>query len=213
MTQVVRSFIRPFHTRVAALALVAAAATALPGCTKVQLEGQSSSYLIVDSIVAARGNEPRQGPGRSGFRRRDRRFGVRRPRQGHASARHEGPGIGSESVGADAANYITVTRYHVKYIRSDGRSTQGVDVPWEFDGGATVTVTEGGGELVLTLVRVQAKLDSPLKSLVNMGGGVALSTIAEITLYGKDQAGRDVSVKGAITVNFADFADPTGGGN
>jgi hypothetical protein len=213
MTQVVRFFVRPFHTRVAAMALVAAAATALPGCTKVQLEGQSSSYLIVDSILAARGNEPDKDLGildsdvvtggsiYADLGKVTLRLGMKDP----GSARN--PSVPT------SANFITVTRYHVKYVRTDGRSTQGVDVPWEFDGGATVTVTEGGGELVLTLVRVQAKLDSPLKSLANMGGGVALSTIAEITLYGKDQAGRDVSVKGAITVNFADFADPGGGGN
>jgi hypothetical protein len=195
------------------MTLVAAAALAAPGCTTQQLTGQASSYLIVDSVLAARGNEP------------DKDLGVLDSDVVTAGAIYADLGkltlrLGMKNPGSPqspsvptSANYITVTRYHVKYVRSDGRSTQGVDVPWEFDGGATVTVTEGGGNLVLTLVRVQAKLDSPLKSLVNMGGSVALTTIAEITLYGKDQAGRDVSVKGTITVNFADFADPNAGGN
>ena len=52
---------------------------------------------------------------------------------------------------------------------------------------------------------VMTELEAPLKGLVNKGGQVAITTTAEITLYGKDQAGRDVSVKGFITVNFADF--------
>src|SRR5512134_102107 len=31
-------------------------------------------------------------------------------------------------------NAITVTRYHVEYLRADGRNTPGVDVPYAFDG-------------------------------------------------------------------------------
>jgi len=36
-----------------------------------------------------------------------------------------------------------------------------------------------------------------------------ISTIAQITLYGRDQAGNDVSVTGTMSVNFADWADPS----
>ncbi len=32
------------------------------------------------------------------------------------------------------ANFITVDRYHVTFIRSDGRNKPGVDVPYPFDG-------------------------------------------------------------------------------
>lgn len=213
MTQVIRSFVRPIQTRRAAVVFAAAVALAAPGCTTQQRTGQSSSYLIVDSILAARGNEPDKD---SGVLDSDvLTAGSVYADLGKVALRlgMKDPGSTQRPSVPTSANYITVTRYHVKYVRSDGRSTQGVDVPWEFDGGATGTVTEGGGNLVVTLVRVQAKLDSPLKSLVNMGGSVALTTIAEITLYGRDQAGRDVSVMGAITVNFADFADPDDGGN
>jgi hypothetical protein len=37
-------------------AALVAAATVLPGCTSRQLEGQSSSYLIVDAVNASRGD-------------------------------------------------------------------------------------------------------------------------------------------------------------
>ena len=56
------------------------------------------------------------------------------------------------------------------------------------------------------LVRVQAKLESPLINLVHLGGSVAISTIADVTFYGKDQTGADVAVTGSISVNFADWA-------
>jgi len=58
---------------------------------------------------------------------------------------------------------------------------------------------------VITLVRAQAKLEAPLLALRQQGGQVVVSTIAEVTMYGTDQAGRDVSVQAKIGVNFADF--------
>jgi len=104
-------------------------------------------------------------------------------------------------------NLITITRYHVKFVRSDGRNTEGVDVPYEFDGGATMTVGPDGATMAMTLVRSQSKAESPLKALAGEFGP-AISTIAEITFYGKDQTGREVTVVGKISVNFADWGDP-----
>ena len=57
------------------------------------------------------------------------------------------------------------------------------------------------------LVRHQAKLEPPLKNLVGLGGQGFISTIAEITFYGRDQNGNEVSVTGWIDVQFGDFAD------
>jgi hypothetical protein len=58
---------------------------------------------------------------------------------------------------------------------------------------------------VITLVPAKAKLESPLLALRTQGGQVIISTIAEVTLYGTDQAGRDVSVLAKISVAFADY--------
>ena len=60
----------------------------------------------------------------------------------------------------------------------------------------------------LTLVRLQAKSEAPLKALIGGNGAFAISTIAEITFYGQDQAGREVSVTAKISVTFADWGDP-----
>ena len=116
-------------------------------------------------------------------------------------------GVPGTTAEPSALNAVTITRYQVRYRRADGRNTQGVDVPFEFDGGASVTVRDGAAisTLAITLVRAQAKLEAPLLALRNQGGQVILSTIAEITLYGTDQAGREVSVKAKIDVTFADF--------
>ena len=47
-----------------------------------------------------------------------------------------------------------------------------------------------------------------LTHLAQLGGGVVISTIADVTFFGRDQTGREVSVVGSISVNFADWADP-----
>jgi len=106
-----------------------------------------------------------------------------------------------------ALNAITISRYHVKYVRSDGRNTQGTDVPHEFDGAVTFTVpSDGSATAGFTLVRSQAKREAPLAPLVN--NDTIITTIAYVTFYGMDQAGNEVSVTGTIDVTFGNFGDP-----
>lgn len=109
---------------------------------------------------------------------------------------------------ATLINGVTLTRYHVAFRRTDGRNTPGVDVPYGFDGGLGTTITPGAiGQVSLELVRHQAKLEPPLKNLSGLGGQVLISTIAEVTFYGRDQNGNEVSVTGRIDVHFGDFPD------
>ena len=118
------------------------------------------------------------------------------------------PGTAETPTSPTTANWITVTRYRVVYVRADGRNTPGVDVPYPFDGGVTFTTLSGIQSAEFTLVRGQAKLESPLIELTGLGGQIVISTIAEITFFGQDQAGTAVSATGTIGINFADWADP-----
>jgi hypothetical protein len=103
---------------------------------------------------------------------------------------------------------VTLTRYHVDFRRTDGRNTPGVDVPFGFDGGLGVTIQPGGTAAVaIELVRHQSKLEPPLKNLAGLGGQGFISTIAEVTFYGRDQNGNEVAVTGRIDVQFGDFGD------
>ena len=105
-------------------------------------------------------------------------------------------------------NNITINRYRVTFRRTDGRNTPGVDVPFGFDGATTTTIPAGGsGAVVFDIVRHQAKLDPPLRNLIEFKGLGFISTIAEITLYGRDQNGNEVSVTGTMDVQFGDFGD------
>ena len=65
----------------------------------------------------------------------------------------------------------------------------------------------GSGSVSFEIVRHQMKLEPPLKNLVGMGGLGFISTIAEVTFYGHDQNGNEVTVTGRIDVQFGDFAD------
>jgi hypothetical protein len=115
------------------------------------------------------------------------------------------PGSSTSPNGPTTNNFITITQYHVKYVRSDGRNVEGVDVPYSFDGAVTTTVSDTAS-VSFTLVRNQAKLEAPLKALSL--SGLIVSTIAQVTFYGHDQTGREISVTGNIEVSFGNFGDP-----
>jgi hypothetical protein len=105
-------------------------------------------------------------------------------------------------------NAVTVTRYRVTFRRSDGRNTPGVDVPFGFDGAVGITIQAGGsGNVALELIRHQAKLEPPLRNLVGRGGLGFISTIADITFFGRDQNGNEMSATTSMDVQFGDFAD------
>ena len=105
-------------------------------------------------------------------------------------------------------NEVTITRYRVDFKRTDGRNERGVDVPYGFDGGTTVTVGAQGVVVGFDMVRHTMKSEPPLRNLINAGGLRQINTLAEITFYGRDQAGNEISVTAVISVNFADFGDP-----
>jgi hypothetical protein len=188
-----------------AIAMLVAAATA--SCGDVVREGSGSSYLIIATLDAASGAEPEEF---AGVLFSDVLTVVEEvPTIFSDSGRvtfqlgMKDPGL---ATSPSQANFITVDRYQVRYIRADGRNTPGVDVPYGFDGAFTLTVGEANASAAFTLVRHIAKAEAPLAALqVN---GVIISTIAEITFFGHDQTGREVSAVGHITVHFGNFGDP-----
>lgn len=107
-------------------------------------------------------------------------------------------------------NSVTITRYRVVFRRADGRNEPGKDVPYGFDGAAAITIPAGGsGTVGFDLVRHQAKLEPPLLSLVRLGGLGFINTIAEVTFYGRDQNGNEMTATASLEVHFGDFADPS----
>jgi len=208
------------HSRVIrAGAALAIAALATPGCSNLLTQSATSSFVIIDSLEASTGREPDK---LAGVLNSDVLTYVKKDVNGASvvvptifadnlianfSLGMKEPGTAESPTKPTTINYITITRYRVKFVRSDGRNTEGVDVPYAFDGGVTATVTPDGVKAVMTLVREQSKVEAPLKGLIG-SFGPGISTIAEITFYGRDQTGREVSVNGQMLVSFGNFGDP-----
>jgi hypothetical protein len=197
--------------RLWACSLVALTAGMAAGCGDATRQGQSPAYLQVKELTAAPGAEPDKFQGTL-------YSDVVTVKDGVASTYSDlarvtmalalrDPGTSSLPTEPSAANYITVTRYRVRYVRADGRNTAGVDVPYGFDAGLTFTV--GKGETTspaFEIVRHVAKDEAPLGALAS--NGIIINTIAEVTFYGTDQTGREVSTVANLGINFGNFADP-----
>jgi hypothetical protein len=184
------------------------------GCGELHQQGTASSYLIVNSLDAASGAEPNRF---SGTLQSDVVTVVAgSPTIFNDFARVrltmalKDPGGSELPTTPTSNNFITIDRYHVRYFRADGRSEPGVDVPYAFDGAFTLTVRGNETTGSFTLVRHQAKAEAPLAGLAR--NRLVISTLAEITFFGHDQTGREVSTLARITVDFANFGDPGGGG-
>lgn len=187
-------------------------------CGTTAREGRGSSYLVIDELEASSGSEATKF---ANVLRSDvvTKCSIYQD-NGQVTLRMSMKDP-TNPAGATPVNEITVTHYHVDFVRADGRNTPGVDVPYGFDGGMTGTVKAGTSlTLLFTLVRAQAKLEPPLAGLAfkydsackvagPSGGAMLVSTLAQLTIYGHDQAGNQVSVSGTISVEFADWADPT----
>jgi hypothetical protein len=190
----------------AAVVIAVAGGLSAPSCSKLIRTGQSPSYLIMSSLTGASG----ASPGSFGSTVASDVITVvggtptvfADPGQANVQLQLKDEGSGAQPT---AVNSITITQYHVKFIRSDGHNVQGVDVPFEFDGAVTQTI-QGSGSISFTLVRTQSKEEAPLRALRN--GGPPITTVAEVTFYGHDQNGRDVTVSGRLEVSFANWGDP-----
>ena len=184
-------------------------AVASASCGSTVRQGTGTSFLIINELEFARGNEPEtfsanllsdvitvvddvptffNDLGRVTF-----------------SLGLKDPGPAGSPTQPTQNQFITIDRYHVRYFRSDGRNTQGVDVPYAFDGAFTVTVGSSQTAVGFTIVRNVAKREAPLQALRT--NGLILSMIAEITFYGRDQTGHEVVASARTSVDFANFGD------
>jgi hypothetical protein len=181
---------------------------------ELQRTGRAPVYLTVASMAASSGN----GGQESAFLLSDVQTLIEQDVNGvtvrvptvfndNATATIQ-VNLKNPEILATAINAVTLTRYHVEFRRTDGRNTPGVDVPYGFDGGLGITIPAGNSTAVsFEIVRHQAKLEPPLKNLTSFGGLGFISSIAEITFYGHDQNGNEVSVTGRIDIQFGDFGD------
>jgi hypothetical protein len=212
--------VKSMNRTAAARALTAMIVTAVcaTGCGKYVRQGTSPSQLLITSMSGASGAQPDKlgNPVEA-----DVITNVSRTVNGQqVSIPTVFNDVGSVTMslllkdqgqaattGPSPLNQVTITRYRVEYRRSDGRNTPGVDVPFAFDSAVTFTVpAQGTVTAGFELVRNTAKHEAPLQALQN--SPVILTTIADVTFYGRDQAGNELSTTGSMQVNFGNFGDP-----
>jgi hypothetical protein len=188
-------------------ALVSLALLMSASCGTAVREGKSPSYLVMERLQAKSGTDTEfKDALQSDVLTKNSIYEDAGQVTLHVALKD--PGVPSTPTLPAPMNYVTIERYHVNYVRSDGRNTQGVDVPYAFDGGVTGTISGIASSVAFVLVRAQAKFEAPLEAMRGIGGALVISTIAEVTFYGHDQAGNAVTVSGNISVNFSDWADP-----
>lgn len=110
------------------------------------------------------------------------------------------------SIAPTDLNSVTINLVRINYTRTDGRSTPGVDLPYSFDQAVSVTVSPTGTTVVpFEMVRHAAKEEPPLAQLVVNPN--IIRAIAQVTFYGRDQVGNDVSASGSVNIEFGNFGD------
>jgi hypothetical protein len=202
-------------------ALLAAIAASSISCGSVIRDGKSPVYLVIDQLLTSRG-APTAGAFTgtliSDVITNVTSGGVCTTASpcptvfndfGRVTLRMSPKNIGGGSAppAPSLNNEVTITRYRVTYRRADGRNTPGVDVPYGFDGAATGTVASGGALTIdFELVRHIAKLEPPLVYLASNLN--VIGAITEVTFYGRDQVGNELTVTGQILIEFANHGDP-----
>lgn len=203
-------------TRLLGLAALVAASVS---CGDVVRQGSSPVYLVIDLLQGIRGG-PTIGTA-SGTLVSDVITNITDPLpctptapcptifgdNGSVVLRTVLKDIGSTTALAPTTNNeVTINRIRVEYTRADGRNTQGVDVPFAFEGAVTGTIVANGTlTLSFTLVRNVAKQEAPLAQLRESPN--VITSIAKVTFYGVDRVGNAVSVMGQIQIDFGNFGD------
>ena len=199
-------------TKSITFALLTALSLAATGCG-VSEQGRAPALLRVDSLEAASGGTTTGTFG--GYLHSDVQNvitvnNVQTPTRFNDVGRVtlsmvlKDPGAPGVANAPSELNSIMITHYRVVYRRTDGHNVQGVDVPFAFDSGMTISVAASGqGQQTFDLVRVSAKGEAPLQALVS--NGQALDVIADVSFFGKDQQNNDVSITASIGVTFANY--------
>lgn len=199
---------RATSIRLVVLAGIVALSSLSLGCSQFTRQGESPYMLVIDSMTATSGSTNTTGTTLqsdvetfAGTPRRATIFSDSGTVTFRLIAKNP-TGPAPTDLGS-----VTMNRYRITFRRSDGRNTPGIDVPHPFDSAFTVRVPATGiVSAGFEFIRHIAKQEAPLVAL--RGSAVLISTVADITFFGRDQTGHDMSAAASIGVTFGDFGDP-----
>jgi hypothetical protein len=184
--------------------VVIAAGLMSAGCGDVLTQDRSSTLLVIELLEAAPGTS-------TAFSTTLQSDVVSATSDGAPTVASDMGRVTLRSIMKDvlaspsSVNAVTIDRYRVSFRRSDGRNSPGVDVPLPFESAISFTVPAGGTAAARTfeLVPRGVKSEAPLSALAS--GLLIVSTIADVTFFGRDLAGNALSATGSIGVQFGNF--------
>ncbi len=176
----------------------------LIGCNKIENESQSGSKLILSKLT---GKDLEGEESTIAFSDVITNGSIIND---NATAYLRAVSLNPGQEGGTFYQDIIVDQIDVEFFRTDGRNTEGMDVPYKFVQPINFKLTLGEKEVAIpfVLIRHVAKLEPPLVELRNLGADKILQLVAKVTVHGKDVAGYRVQpAVGYITVWCANFAD------
>jgi hypothetical protein len=171
---------------------------ALSGCTPDYVTDNAASVNLI--VAAINGGAPLDSDVRNG---EFSTFVCPNLVDVSVAVRNKNPNAPAPNV----PSAVILKSYEVRYSRTDGRATEGLDVPYRITGNLTLAVdvqNSGTTTFSLEVVRRQAKVEPPLSSIFQ---AALLTVMADITVYGETVSGQSVSASGRLQIDFADFGD------
>jgi hypothetical protein len=181
----------------------------LLSCNPLENRTQSNSMIIIENISGLDAEGNTSNFIQSDVQKIDTDTGLPIVTADIATARLRAELLDPDPIlGNSQYNDVQITRYVVRYTRSDGKNIEGVDVPYSFEGYLSALIKVGEPATVnFVIVREVAKVEPPLVSLVENRSEGVLQVIATIDFYGHDLSEREVTASGAISIFFANYAD------
>ena len=176
------------------------------------------SYLVITSARGCVGAEPghvRHDVVQLGRHHRGEQPATifNDPGQATIPAGDEGSGLRRTSPNAAHVQQLHHRHAVPRRVRRGPTATmsQGVDVPYAFDGAATTTVT-GTPPRCAFHARPEPGEGRGAAQGAAAETDVLITTIAKVTFYGHDQTGAKSACSGNIEVTFGNFGDPSSSG-
>jgi hypothetical protein len=193
------------------LGLVLAAGFGLTACNPIEDQSQSASLLTVLTVQGVDSTGNQSDFLNSDVVKVDTTTGLTTVFADSAIALLKVSTLDPNPVGGVSQyNDVTVDRYVVSYSQPNGANREGVDVPYSFEAMLTRTIPVNSQDsLAFIVVRLAAKLESPLVQLVDSGD--ILQCTARIDFYGHDQANKTVKATGYLPIFFSNYADAAAG--
>jgi hypothetical protein len=181
----------------------------LVSCNPIEKDSTSSSMLIVVNITGKDSSGNEANFLQSDVARVDTTTGVSYVTADTATATLKASMLDPKpALGASQYSDIIVTRYCVSYSRSDGKSVEGKDVPFSFEGSlSTLIKVNSTADISFVVVREVAKLEPPLVNLANSRDEGVIQCTAKIDFYGHDVVNNTVKATGYLAIYFGNYID------